>query len=933
MKRFTLLLAAIIISLAAISQNVPGFKPLVQDASVVKGVLPNGMTYYLKNYENPKGRAEFFIVHNVGALQEEDYQNGLAHFLEHLAFNGTKNFPSKMMLDYLNKIGVRFGYDVNAYTSKDRTVYNISNVPLIRESILDSVLLMIYDWSGNISCLPEEIEKERGVIREEWRRGDDVRSRMMKQIFALMNEGSKYAKRDVIGDTAVINNFKPSTLTDFYHKWYRPDMQAVVIVGDFDLKMMEAKVKKLFSTIPAAVNPAKKEIYTIPDFDKPLFGVISDPETKVRAVKILFKHDDAKGEQKLTQESIYIQTMATLVSNMMGAKMEITKNSANAGFTSAVVIPMSGSANRWFMQFTMSPVGSDYMKAFKYAFTDIERVKKYGFTQEDLDYAKGQMIKKVEGNMKKVPTMKSEQMVSFIVETFTKGEALMTPMDRLSAEKEVINSITLDQVNESLGKMFREENRIYVVNCPQNEIKIAPTLDQIMELNKSVQSSTLEPFSKRSSADGLGDFSKLPGSKIVKSIPNNKYKGEEWILANGVKVYWTRYDDPSASVTVIGKSKGGLVNVSKDEIPTAKMIRNVSRYRSYSNLDENETKLFLGNTSASAGTDIGLYEESVSGSSLPKDSETLFQLIYLNMTGLNVKKDGFDKMMKRAKESFEGETKDAVIFNDSVLVMKYGTNLLRQIKESDLNNITLDKMNKIYFERFGNAADFTFFITGNESSEKIRPLVEKYLGSLVTNRKLDSEYKGDIKLQNGNKVIDYKSDKLSTPISKISIIYHGKAEYNTKNNISAILLKHILTDRYLKSIREEKGGTYYVGVGASLESVPEKKLSLTIDFDTDPKMKEELVKIIDAEIQDVIKNGPRAGEFESALLFLKKSYSDVLEKKSFLSDRYFSLVINGADLRDGAEEVLKGVKPADVQKLLADLIKQGNRMYFVYGTN
>ena len=303
MKKSVLIRAALVCLLAVpAAGQVPAGpqEKMPFDGEVRVGRLDNGMTYYIRHYDNPRQRADFFIAHDVGALQEEDDQNGLAHFLEHMAFNGTKHFPGKGILNYLAANGVRFGYNVNAYTSRDRTVYNVSNVPLVREGLVDSLLLILHDWSYYIACEPGEIESERGVIREEWRRGNDARSRMARKSAEVEYDGSKYARRDVIGDMEIVNSFGRQTLIDFYHKWYRPDLQAVIVVGDVDVDAMERKIRDVMSSIPKAENPARKEVYDIPQRDKPRYGLVTDPETKAVAVKLIFYQPYPSEEERAT---------------------------------------------------------------------------------------------------------------------------------------------------------------------------------------------------------------------------------------------------------------------------------------------------------------------------------------------------------------------------------------------------------------------------------------------------------------------------------------------------------------------------------------------------------------------------------------------------------------------------------------------------------
>ncbi|MDD2358781.1 MAG: insulinase family protein, partial [Thiovulaceae bacterium] len=465
-----------------------------------------------------------------------------------------------------------------------------------------------------------------------------------------------------------------------------------------------------------------------------------------------------------------------------------------------------------------------------------------------------------------------------------------------------------------------------------SDLPSIPSENEIIKFAESAKNETLAPFSSSKIDKNFYNFDDLKGSKIVKEVVNDKYQGREWTLSNGIKVYWTQIKDTTSNYNLVAESPGGLVKVAGNDVASAKMLRNAGRYKNLGKLNENETKLFLSTKNAAVSSDLSLYNERIMGSSSRSDIELMMQMVYLSFKGLDLQKEGYDKMIKKQIEFFDKEPSDNTKYIDSVQFVKYNSNLPRQIKLSDLANVSLEKMNKVYTERFGNALDFKFFISGPESADAIKPLVEKYIGSLPVNKNLEKPSTGGVDFVKGETGLKFYTKSIQTPISSIDIIYSGKAAYTAKNYIASYLLKHILTDRYLKSIREDKGGTYYVGVGANLMSEPQNRLSLEINFDTDPKMREELLKLIGVEIQDIVKNGPKNEEFNAALLFLKKSFADASVRKSYLSERYYNLISDGVDLNDRADAILNTIKPADVKNLAAELIKQGNRMLFVFGT-
>ncbi|OFY44416.1 MAG: hypothetical protein A2X18_02095 [Bacteroidetes bacterium GWF2_40_14] len=933
MKKLFLSFFVLVLPLICIAQVTDLNQKLPTDKSVRVGKLSNGMSYFIKQYSNPKERGEFYIVHNVGAMQEEDNQNGLAHFLEHMAFNGTKNFPGKSMLNYLGSIGVRFGYNVNAYTSKERTVYNISNVPLIRESITDSVLLALHDWSYYISCLPEEIEAERGVIREEWRLGDNSRSRMMRKASEFQYKGSKYPERTVIGLPEVINNFVPATLVNFYHKWYRPDMQAIVLIGDFDVDQMEKKVISTFSSIPKTENPTPKILYSVPDNKEPIVGIISDPETKASAVKLIFKLQGPDAEQKLTLVPIYNSVAGQLITDMVQSKLDAAKDGPNPPFKTTAAVLSPGSANLTFLQMTFSPLNDDYMLALNGVLTEIERVKKFGFTQRELDIAKAGAAKKLEADISKLSKRKNEDFVSPVIEHFTRGEALTPEEYKKDKEREILQSITIEEINRNISRFLTDNNRIVLVSCPEKDRDKIPDEKVIAEAVVNAGQIDVRPYENNLDKKSLAPDLKLTGSPIVTQKDWTKYGFKEWTLKNGVKIFWYRNSEPDSRMTIQAYSKGGIVYVKEVEIASAKLLEYALRTKGLANLNDKELKLYLSEKDAYLSTSLSLNSESVSGYSSLKDTETLFKLLYLNFVSPRFDVENFTKMIDRQKELMAKSADSKIsIFRDSVTNIKYQNNpYMRPLKVSDLDKANLESVKKVYFERFANANDFTFFIMGPQTDEQIKPLIEKFIGSLPVGKNMEN-YKESVYIQKGVKELRYYDNEMLTPKSQITVNYNGTMAYNQKNILTLYFLKYVLSDRYMKSIREEKGGAYYVSVSADLIANPKNRVELSVEFETDPKLRDELIGIVQKEIDDLVANGPKASEIKDAVLYVKKNHKDREKNSDYWYGRFKSLILDGTDIYDGEEEGIDKVSTSDIQKLAKELFSQGNKLTFIYGT-
>ncbi len=934
MKKYFVFFIAFFLPFVCSAQNSSLNQKLPVDNTVKVGKLSNGMTYFIKHFSNPKQRGEFYIVHNVGALQEEDDQNGLAHFLEHMAFNGSKNFPGKSMLNYLGSIGVRFGYNVNAYTSKERTVYNISNVPLIREAIIDSVLLALHDWSYYISCEPSEIEAERGVIREEWRLGDNSRSRMMRKASEYQYKGSKYTQRTVIGDTAVINNFVPSTLVNFYHKWYRPDLQAIVLVGDFDVNEMEKKVIAMFSSIPKAENPAPKETYTVPDSKEPIIGIVTDPETKAYAVKLLYKLKGPSSDQKLTFEPIYKNMVNLLILNIFQNKLEEVKEGPNPPFRTSAAVISSGSANLNFVQMTFSPINNDYINALKGVIIQVERAKRFGFSQQDLDLAKVVVSKKLDAAILKLQKRKNEDFVSPIIEHFTNGEALAPEEFKLEKEKEFLEAITIEDINDNVSSFFPNNNRIVLISSPEQERETLPSEKELMQVLNNVDQYTIMPYDTTVEKKELATGLKLKGSQITNTKKWEKYGFTEWTLDNGVKVFWRQDKEPNARMTISAQSKGGYSYVEEKDIPSAKFLEYALRSKWIANLSDKELKLYMSQKDVSLSTSVDLNTESVRGGSSYEDSETLFKLLYLNFTATKIDNQTFVKLLQRQKELRERSADSQInIFRDSIINVKYNNNpYMRPITMQDLDKVNTETVQRIFNERFANAKDFIFFIMGPQEENEIKPLIEKYLGSLPTQNVRESFINRGISLQKGIKEMRYYDQNMLTPKSQISILYHGEMEYNQKNRQGLKLISDILGDRYLKSIREEKGGTYYVAVSASLLSEPAKRAELSVEFETDPNLRDELISIVQNEINDLVVNGPKEEEIKNVILFIKKNFKDREKNSNYWFNRFKDYILDGVDLLDQEEEGVEKIQTTDIQKIASEFFGQSNKFTFIYGT-
>ncbi|MDD2594781.1 MAG: insulinase family protein [Bacteroidales bacterium] len=930
MKKLSLVLSLFLLfatsSVFCQNASYPEIIPL--DPQVRVGTLENGLTYYIRHNENPKNRADFFIANNVGAMQEEDNQNGLAHFLEHLAFNGLKHFPDKEMLNYLSKNGVKFGANVNAYTSRLRTVYNMSNIPLTRDSFVDSVILILHDWSYYILCEPDQIEAERGVIREEWRRGDDPRSRMQDKQDSLAYLGSKYSHRTVIGDFNIINNFERQTLIDFYHKWYRPDMQAVIIVGDFDVNKMEAKVKRILSDLPKVENGAKKEFYDIPYQKEPIVAVTTDSEIAYVTTKVLLKQP-YPSQEELKKSSSYKQQFArSIFTNILSNRFELIKDCDEYPLKSAVAVNGALSQCRNTTLITTTPKDENKLiDNLKAIFTEFKRVEQYGFTEEEFEISKAQYYKKYRMHIDvKEDDITNNMFVESYINHFTAGVPYMDPFEQQKIYREIYDSITLEDVNDLVPYMITNAEKIVIYSMNDDKKSIAPSVEQSLAAIEEVQKSNVGPFSlKTKDASGL-KIDNLAGSKITKTKQLGYFGSEEWTLSNGIKIVWTPTADSQKNMDMMltGRNKAGYsLHNDIQEVMLVDEYLGRMGVRDYRQTDIK--KVFNKNDFRNA-ISIKRRYGSVSGNSSAKEFEQMLSMLYLYVTEPNFGEKEFNTFVGRIRSSLENKTSEREKYLDTCSRALYGYHPWEtSVDIATCDRITVDAARAIFDKQFGNMKDYIFFISGTMPKEEVQQMVEKYIGSLPTSKGKAKEHKTVCRYDQKNIDFIREGKERDIPKSFVFCIYHGDMKYTAENNMILSYLKSILSRRYLASIREEKGGTYHVGVSEEIISYYGGYYDITVDFETNPKMVDILLAEVQKGVEDLAATGPTQQEMGETLKYMIKANAETqntrIKAVSYWQKKVMDLYLRGEDLREDDLELIKSVNAAQVQKAAQMLLK------------
>ena len=926
-KNFSGLISLCFMILLALNAGAQQVQPLPIDPKVRFGKLDNGLTYYIRANKEPKQRADFYIAQNVGAILENDSQNGLAHFLEHMAFNGTKNFPGKGVINYLEKIGVKFGADVNAHTSLDETVYNLSDVPTVRDGIVDSALLVLHDWSSFISLEDTEIDAERGVIREEWRQGAGADRRMWKESNKLKYPGSQYAIRDVIGDTAIINNFDHATIRDFYKKWYRPDLQAILIVGDVDVDKVEAKIKSLFTDIPKKENEAERIVYPIADNQKPIISVVKDKEARMTRIELEYKHDKLPENIKLSMNGYAFNTINGLISTMIGNRFEEITQQADAPFVGAYANYGELVKSKDAFQLLAIPKEGQELTGLNALLLEAEKIKRFGFTNSELERAKTDFIKTVEKSYNERDNQKNNNLIEEYVRNFLNQESIPGIEWEYQTLQAMLPQLKLEMVNQVAKSYVTDTNMIVSIMAPDKEAVKIPSEDQIRVAIDNSKKAELTAKGEEKSNRPLID--KAPKAGKVAKVSENKSLGTtEWTLSNGVKVVFKPTTFKKDEILLSAFSQGGISKVTNPaDLPSGMLAASIVSNNGLGQYNQIELNKILTGKIASVSPQIGAYDEGLNGSSSVKDFETMLQLVYLNFTAPRKDDNAFKAMMNGYRASLANAASDPrKAFSDTVNIMVTNHNprtVLLGLKTLDL--IDQDKALAIYKERFALPADFTFIFTGNvdPANDSIKNAIVTYLGGLKSKKETEKFTDNNIRKPKG-KVNNIFEKEMKIKKASNFILYSGSMPYTINNRTAMTAIGSILSIRYLESIREKEGGSYGVGVRGSINNTPIEEATLLMQFDTDPLKQAKLISIIYSEVDEIVAKGPRVDDLQKVKENMLKKYTEDRAENGWWQSAVQRFYQDKLNLVDDYKASVEALTPEVIQSTLKNIVSQGN---------
>ena len=926
MKRIFIFLAAIIVATTAFGQQP---QALPNDPAVKVGKLENGLTYYIRHNDKPAQRAEFYLATDVGAFQEEDDQDGLAHFLEHMCFNGTKNFPEKKLLDWLQSIGAEFGRNINASTGFEQTQYMLNNIPIVRESIIDSCLLILHDYSHEVLCNPEEIDAERGVILEERRTRRNAGWRIFEKALPYYYGGTPYARRTLIGGEEQLKTFKHESLINFYKKWYNPDMQAVIVIGDFDVDMMEKKIINTFGSIPAPAVPTEKVEYKLSHNTEPLVGILTDPEAQSSSVEVIWKTEPLP-KQFMNTDVAYMQSIIkAYVRMIMSERFSDISSKPGSPFLGAsfAVGNLCNTSDAVFGDVSFKD--GDAIPAFTAYMTELEKMKRFGFTEGEVKRATDNLLSSYEKAVEAASTRKNSDLVRPLLNNFYDNKPFMDPETELMIGKQICSMMTADLLSQVASQIIPQDNLIILYNGPEKEGLVSPTEAELLDVLKKVAESDIQANVEEAVSESLIS-EELKGGKVKKETAGI-HGSTVWTLNNGLKVIVLPTDYKKDQVLFSLEKVGGKNNIPVEDLPS---------------FEDNIWKLYLSNTGlskfsgtalpkmlagkrAGASPFISGYSHGIAGQSAPKDIETAFQLAYLYFADPRFDEDEFKVGIQQIEAIFPN-IKNTPDYKYSVELEKilYANNpRVISINDEVLAKANLATIEKNYRNLFSGVNGATLTIVGNVDLDTLKPLVEKYFGSLAKGKKTQVNKKDIITFAKG-KIDNILELEMETPKSSVLQFYSAYMPVETKTNVTLSVAKYILDMIYTKEIREKEGGTYGVGIAMSGNREPQKRAIIQVQFDTNPEQAEKLCDIAKEQLFAFAENGPSAEELSMAVENLKKNIPE-----SRISNNYWMGVLSswnkyGIDYNKEYEDAVNSVSSEDVKAVLKQILEQNNFIEF-----
>jgi len=915
-KLWTSLLIVLFVPAAWSQIDVTQVMPV--DPNVKIGRLANGLTYYIRRNTLPEKRVELRLVVNAGSVLEDEDQLGLAHFMEHMNFNGTKRFPKNELVSYLQSIGVKFGADLNAYTGFDETVY-ILPVPTDKPGLVDKGLQILEDWAHNALLDPTEIEKERGVVIEEWRLSRGADERMMKQTLPVQYQGSKYANRLPIGNKETLEHFSYDALKRFYTDWYRPDLQAVIVVGDIDVNDIEQKIKQTFGNIPAPVSPRKRENFSVPDHPGILSVVAKDKETAFPSIEVLYKKDP----QPETTIGDYCRYMnRRLFTGMLNTRLRELTLKSNPPFVQASSY-YGNSLARTKDAYQLYANSSDTGMASSLAAMMLEnrRVLLYGFNPHEFDLQKKQMQSLYDRIFSEREKEESYKYVNEYINNFLINEPIPGIEWEYDFVKQYLVSVKLEDINKLAKEWITKNNMVVTLYAPDKEGVKIPSNEEVKTLLNTVEIAALDPYKEKVLSGSLMDATKLKPGKISSSKTDEELQTTTIKLSNGATVILKSTNFKNDEIIFRAFSKGGHSLVKDADYYSASNAAAIVAQSGVGNFSAIDLGNFLKGKNTALTPSIGLYSEGLFGNSIPKETETLLQLIHLFFTAPRKDKDAFESYKTRQKQLYANIGANPQIYFSSEVQKLMTQNHPRAgglPKPEDFDKINLDRSIQIYKERFANAGDFTFLIVGAFEEETIKPLLEKYIGSLPGTQ--GKETFKDLGIRPPPGKVEKIITRGAEPQSQVNMIFTGPVPYNVNDAYVLRSLGDLMSIKLVEQLREEKGSVYGVSAFGTISKYPYSYSTFNITFPCAPENVDTLSKAALEELKKIIKTGVSPED----LAKVKETQKRKLETDFRQNQFWMNSLYEAYYLGNNPSDILKRQKQVEglTSKMIQDIAKK-----------
>ena len=901
------------------------------DNTIRKGILPNGMTYYIRHNAQTKGVADFYIAQKVGSILEEKRQRGLAHFLEHMAFNGTKHFPGNTLqpgiVAWCESVGIKFGANLNAYTSVDQTVYNISAAPVTREGVIDSCLLILNDWSHELLLTDKEIDKERGVIEEEWRtrRSGMAMQRLSEQAMPIIYAGTKYSDCMPIGNIDIVRTFPYNDLRDYYSKWYRPDLQAIIVVGDINEDKIEEKIKKLFAKIPLPQNPAHRIYYPIGNNEKMILYTATDKEQPTVNFTLYMKRDVTPKQERNTIQNYADDYKTNILRMAINDRLEELSRTKNAPFISASV-----RSGNFFLAstkdaFELSGVLKEgkAIEAIQLLVGEVERARANGITIDELKRGKAEMLSYAENDYNDRSNRRNGEFVEQCVQNFLEETPIIEPEKELEMVRKLDKTVTIEDVNALAKTIITNQNQVVTMFGPDKNTFKMPTNSSIENAILKAQKQHYTPYKTQNTlTERL--ITKLPKHGSILSERSYKYGYTELTLSNGLKVYVrpTNFEPDEVNLKLF--SLGGKNIYPDSEMPNLTYLMAGATIGGVGQYNDLTLEKMLAGKTATVTPFIDNDTRGMAGTSNVKDTKTLLELVYLYFTQPRKDPQAFKNLMEQQQEFLtNAHVNPMLAYNDTLHKVAYATNRMASMDKEQLKRVNYNRIMHIYKELFANAANFKLILTGNININKLRPLLCQYIATLPSNNTKETIGTYEPKLVDGKKTYIFHK-KQTTPTAITTIVIKGKMEYNNRNELLMDAIGQLLRIVYTEKVREDKGGTYSVQASGDLQHHPNDEALLRIAFQTDPQKYNDLIPIVYKELEKMATEGPSQQDLDKVKAYELKVYNQVLRMNNYWEYVLYTDLYNGIDVDTDFRYIVENMTCDDIRTTLRNLIDQNN---------